>query len=80
MVLRNINPAAELMNGTRLQITQLMDFMVKAKIITGEKVGDTVYIPTLMITPIDTRLPFKMHRMQLPLAVAFAITINKSQG
>ncbi|KAF8050555.1 hypothetical protein N665_1942s0005 [Sinapis alba] len=37
MVLRNINPAEGLMNGTRLQITQLMYFMVQARIITGEK-------------------------------------------
>ncbi|CAF2084918.1 unnamed protein product [Brassica napus] len=80
MVLRNIDPSAGLMNGTRLQITELMDFMVRAKIITGEKVGRTVDIPRLSITPSDTRLPFKMCRRQLPLAVAFAITINKSQG
>ncbi|CAN6887007.1 unnamed protein product [Brassica oleracea] len=80
MVLRNIDPSAGLMNGTRLQITELMDFMVRAKIITGEKVGQTVDIPRLSITPSDTRLPFKMRRRQLPLAVAFAITINKSQG
>ncbi|XP_056848982.1 uncharacterized protein LOC130499099 [Raphanus sativus] len=80
MVLRNINPSVGLMNGTRVQITQLMDFMVQARIITGEKVGKTVYIPRLLITPSDTRLPFKMRRRQLPLAVAFAITINKSQG
>ncbi|KAF8115129.1 hypothetical protein N665_0030s0163 [Sinapis alba] len=39
MVLRNIDPTAGLMNGTRLQITELMDFMVGARIITGEKVG-----------------------------------------
>lgn len=68
------------MNGTRLVITELMPFMVGAKILTGEKVGDTVYIPRLLITPSDTKLPFKMRRRQLPLAVAFAITINKSQG
>lgn len=37
-------------------------------------------IPRLLITPSDTRLPFKMRRRQLPLSVAFAITINKSQG
>ncbi|XP_048604578.1 ATP-dependent DNA helicase PIF1-like [Brassica napus] len=80
MVLRNIDPSAGLMNGTRLQITELMDFMVRAKIITGEKVGRTVDIPRLSITPSDTRLPFKMRRRKLPLAVAFAITINKSQG
>ncbi|KAF8056723.1 hypothetical protein N665_1269s0010 [Sinapis alba] len=80
MVLRNIAPTEGLMNGTRLQITQLMDFMVQARIITREKVGETVDIPRLLITPSDTRLPFKMRRRQLPLAVAFAITINKSQG
>ncbi|CAN6885780.1 unnamed protein product, partial [Brassica oleracea] len=80
MVLRNCEPSAGLMNGTRLQITQLMDFMVQARIITGENVGKLVDIPRLLITPSDTRLPFKMRRRQLPLAVAFAITINKSQG
>ncbi|CAN7048769.1 unnamed protein product [Brassica oleracea var. botrytis] len=80
MLLRNINPNEGLMNGTRLQITQLMDFMVEARIITGEKVGKTVYIPRLLINPTDKRLPFKMRRRQLPLTVAFAITINKIQG
>ena len=80
MVLRNIAPTDGLMNGTRLQITQLMDFMVQARIITGERIGEIVDIPRLLITPSDTRLPFKMRRRQLPLAVAFAITINKSQG
>ncbi|KAF8083899.1 hypothetical protein N665_0746s0001 [Sinapis alba] len=80
MVLRNINPTEGLMNGTRLQITELMDFMIGARIITGEKVGKIVYIPRLLIQPSDTRLPFKMRRRQLPLAVAFAMTINKSQG
>ncbi|RID60231.1 hypothetical protein BRARA_F03402 [Brassica rapa] len=80
MLLRNINPNEGLMNGTRLQITELMDFMVEARIITGAKVGKVVYIPRLLITPTDKRLPFKMRRRQLPLAVAFAITINKSQG
>jgi len=80
MVLRNIASTDGLMNGTRLQVTQLMDFMVQARIITGERVGEIVDIPRLLITPSDTRLPFKMRTRQLPLAVAFAITINKSQG
>lgn len=80
MLLRNIDPIGGLMNGTRLQITQLGDFMVEAKVITGDKVGDKVIILRLLITPSDTTLPFKMRRRQLPLSVAFAITINKSQG
>ena len=80
MLLRNINPTEGLMNGTRLHMTQLMDFMVEARILTGAKVGKIAYIPRLLITPTDKRLPFKMRRRQLPLAVAFTITINKSQG
>lgn len=79
MLLRNIDPIGGLMNGTRLQITQLADFMVEAKVITGEKTGHKVLIPRLSITPNDTALPFKMRRRQLPLAVVFAITINKSE-
>uniref|UniRef100_A0A0D3BYM1 ATP-dependent DNA helicase n=1 Tax=Brassica oleracea var. oleracea TaxID=109376 RepID=A0A0D3BYM1_BRAOL len=55
-------------------------YSTEARIITGEKVGKIVDIPRLLITPSDTKLPFKMRRRQLPLAVAFAITINKSQG
>ena len=80
MLLRNIDPVGGLMNGTRLQITELYDFMIMAKVITGEKVGRTVLIPRLSITPSDKKLPFKMRRRQLPIGVAFAITINKSQG
>uniref|UniRef100_A0A0D3AEX6 ATP-dependent DNA helicase n=1 Tax=Brassica oleracea var. oleracea TaxID=109376 RepID=A0A0D3AEX6_BRAOL len=80
MLLRIINPTEGLMNGTRLHITQLKNFMVETRILTGAKVGKIAYIPRFLITPTDKRLPFKMRRRQLSLAVAFAITINKSQG
>jgi len=39
-----------------------------------------VLIPKILITPSDTKIPFKMRRKQFPIAVAFAMTINKSQG
>ncbi|KAF8109176.1 hypothetical protein N665_0101s0007 [Sinapis alba] len=68
-VLRNCQPSAGLMNGTRLQITQLMDHMGQARIITGEEVGNLVYIPRLLLTPSDTRLPFKMRIRLKILAV-----------
>ena len=76
MLLRNIDPTGGLMNGTRLQITEMYDFVIKAKVITGDKVGRIVLIPRLAITPTDKKLPFKMKRRQLPIAVAFAITIE----
>ncbi|KAF8113195.1 hypothetical protein N665_0054s0013 [Sinapis alba] len=80
MLLRNIDLIGGLMNGTRLQITEMYDFMIKAKVITGEKVSRIVFLPRLSITPSDKKLPFKMRRRQLRIDVAFHITINKSQG
>ncbi|KAG7532765.1 Nucleic acid-binding OB-fold [Arabidopsis thaliana x Arabidopsis arenosa] len=80
MLLRNLDPKGGLCNGTRLQITQLCKQIVEARVITGDRVGDIVFIPTVNLTPSDTKLPFKMRRRQFPLSVAFAMTINKSQG
>lgn len=56
--------------------------MIKSKVITGDKVevGKIVLLSRLSITPSDKKLPFKMRRRKLPIAVAFATTINKSQG
>lgn len=80
MLLRNIDHDGGLMNGTRLQIIDMYEFCVKARVITGTQVGKIILLPRLSITPSDKKLPFKMRRRQLPIAVAFAITINKSQG
>ena len=33
-----------------------------------------------LLTPSDTRIPFKFQQRQFPLSVCFAMTINKSQG
>ncbi|CAN7025058.1 unnamed protein product [Brassica rapa subsp. trilocularis] len=40
MLLRNIDHVGGLMNGTRLQIIDMSDFCVKARVITGKKVGE----------------------------------------
>ncbi|KAL9295677.1 putative DNA helicase [Arabidopsis thaliana] len=80
MLLRNMDPNKGLCNGTRLQVTQMADTVIQARFITGNRVGKIVLIPRMLITPSDTRLPFKMRRRQFPLSVAFAMTINKSQG
>lgn len=80
MILRNLEPNEGLCNGTRLQITQMSTHIVEAKVITGTKVGERVFLHRVLITPTETKLPFKMRRRQFPLKVAFAMTINKSQG
>ena len=80
MLLRNLDPTEGLRNGTRLQITQMADHLIGAKFITGTRVGEKVFLHRMLITPSDTKIPFKMRRRQFPLKVAFAMTINKSQG
>lgn len=80
MILRNIDPTEGLCNGTRLQIVQMAKHILQAKIITGKRAGETVFLHRILIEPSDTKLPFKMRRRQFPLKVAFAMTINKSQG
>ncbi|XP_010489748.1 PREDICTED: ATP-dependent DNA helicase PIF1-like [Camelina sativa] len=80
MLLRNIDPHGSLMNGTRLHITQMVDHVIQARIITGTRVGKIVLLPRMVLILSDTRLPFKMRRRQFPINVAFAMTTNKSQG
>ncbi|XP_056843179.1 uncharacterized protein LOC130495713 [Raphanus sativus] len=80
MLLRNLNTNEGLCNGTRLKITQLGNHLLEAKVITGTRAGEKVFLHRILITPTDSKLPFKMRRRQFPLKVAFAMTINKSQG
>lgn len=58
MLLRNLNPKKGLCNGTRLIVTQCYPFLIEAVIITGNKIGDTTYIPRITMTPADTTYTF----------------------
>jgi hypothetical protein len=78
--LRNLDPANGLCNGTRLLTIRMHKHLICAKIICGEKSGETVFIPRLTITPSQTGLPFDLSRRQFPVRSAFAMTINKAQG
>ncbi|CAI8609790.1 unnamed protein product [Vicia faba] len=80
MLLRNIDQSLGLCNGTRLIITKMGRYVLEGKIISGNNVGQKVFIPRLSLTPTDKRIPFKFQRRQFPLTVSFAMTINKSQG
>ncbi|XP_057793329.1 uncharacterized protein LOC131009949 [Salvia miltiorrhiza] len=80
MLLRNIDHANGLCNGTRLVITRLHSHVLEAKVIAGQNVGNKVFIPRMSLTPSDSRLPFKFQRKQFPIIVCYAMMINKSQG
>ena len=70
-----------LCNGTRLIVTQLLPHVIQGRIITGNDIsGEAVWIPRMFVTPPDTKFLFRMRRRQFPVTLAFAMTINKSQG
>jgi PIF1-like helicase len=80
ILLRNLNPAEGLCNGTRLIVRSLQKSVIDAEIITGSHIGKRVFIPRIRIAPSDADLPFQLVRRQFPVRLAFVMTINKAQG
>ncbi|KAK1352061.1 ATP-dependent DNA helicase [Heracleum sosnowskyi] len=78
MLLRNLNPKKGLCNGTRLIVTQCYPFLIEGLIITGNKVGEKVYIPRINMTPADKAIPFKLKRKQFPIADEACIGYTKN--
>ena len=77
MLLRNLEPP-KLCNGTRLLVKNLRQNVIEAVILDGKYQNENVFIPRIPIT--TDKLTFKFKRLQFPVRLSFAMTINKSQG
>ncbi|XP_054259841.1 uncharacterized protein LOC128984534 [Macrosteles quadrilineatus] len=77
MLLRTLRPP-KLCNGTRLRIRSLHRNIIEAEILTGCGAGELVFIPRIPLIP--SNYPFEFKRIQFPVTVCFAMSINKSQG
>jgi hypothetical protein len=80
ILLKNINSRQGLCNGTRLIVKELRDNVILAVIAAGKHKGRKVFLPRITMSPADSDLPFNLNRTQFPIMLAFAVTINKSQG
>jgi hypothetical protein len=79
MLIRNLNLKEGLCNSTRLQLVNATKNVLQCIIVTGDKKGETVFIPRITIVE-DKKFPFILRRHQFPVKLAFSFTINKSQS
>ncbi|XP_017466327.1 PREDICTED: uncharacterized protein LOC108359141 [Rhagoletis zephyria] len=77
ILLRNLN-AQKLCNATRLAAKKMMANLVEATILTGKGKGEIVLIPRIPL--ITTDMTFEFKRLQFPVRLAFAMSVNKAQG
>jgi hypothetical protein len=82
MLLRNLDPSKGLCNGTRMVILAIRQRVLQCRIISGDTryAGKIVLIPRIILQPNAETLPIPLKRRQFPIRLAFAMTINKSQG
>ncbi len=82
LILRNIDTKRGLCNGTRATVIRLSSRVLEVRLLGGDHDGETALIPRITLSPSVTGFDFaiKLKRRQYPIQLAFAMTINKSQG
>ena len=80
MLLRNLNPKEGLCNGTKLIFNRTLNSSNRILVCKLAGTNKEVFIPRIKFLPENGAYPYDWARLQFPVRVAFATTINKSQG
>ena len=78
ILLRNLNPKEGLCNGTKLIFNRTINNRILVCKLAGT--NKEVFIPRIKFIPEAGEYTYDWARLQFPVRVAFATTINKSQG
>ncbi|PWZ40263.1 ATP-dependent DNA helicase PIF1 [Zea mays] len=75
ILLRNIDPANGLCNGTRLVVRGFQRNSIDAEIVLGQHAGKRIFLPRIPLCPSDEEMfPFQFKRKQFPIRLSFAMT------
>ena len=80
MILCNIDPSQGLCDGTCVIITNVTNHLPEVRPVGDGYVGTIAFIPRSTTGMSSEELSFKLSRHRVLLSLAFAMTINKSQG
>ena len=81
ILLRNLDPLQGLCNGTRLRVVRIQSRVLECEILAGRTASRLVWIPRIhLLSPSESTVGVEFRRTQFPVRLAFAMTINKSQG
>jgi len=77
-----LDPGERLCNRTRIVVLNVRRKVLQCRIISKDRrfKGKVVLIPRIRLLPNAETLPVPLKRLQFPVRLAFAMTINKSQG